>query len=378
MLTDRCVDAYATRQEKLRGALAAAGYETLLVSHETDIEYLTGFVGHDSLLLVLPDSVSIISDPRYDEFLDPWRQKGVCDVVMGMRHRLHETVKSLCGHANLRRLCVQADHVTVAQMNTYTEALEPLRLEQTTGIVSTLRMCKDDVEIDAIQAAIDLHEEALRAALQRITPGMTEIQLSATLDYEMKWRGAFKPSFDAIVGAGPNSSIIHHMSSTEPIADGTLLIDCGAVLNGYCSDLTRTFAIGRHDPKVAEIYAIVLEAQRAAIEACAPGKICAEIDAVARDIITRAGYGEYFGHGLGHGLGKDVHEAPYFNTLQTDIELQPGMVMTVEPGIYLPGVGGVRIEDDVLITRDGHRVLSSFPKDIESMVLEPASVEVGR
>ena len=173
--------------------------------------------------------------------------------------------------------------------------------------------------------------------------------------------------------------MIHHQTSESPIGAGVLLVDWGAVTpDGYCSDMTRTFAIGAMPPKIAEIYAIVLEAQLAAIDACRPGITCAEVDAVARRIITAAGYGEHFGHGLGHGLGKEVHEGPYFNDLQTDVVLAPGMVMTVEPGLYIgrgsEGIDerwwniGVRIEDDVLVTRQDSEVLSDdVPKGIEEI-----------
>ena len=162
--------------------------------------------------------------------------------------------------------------------------------------------------------------------------------------------------------------------AVAPIEEGVLLVDWGAVVDGYRSDMTRTFGVGSLPDKIAELYDIVLEAQQAAITACAPGKSCAEIDGIARGIIDRAGYGESFGHGLGHGLGLDIHEAPFFNQQSTDIVLEAGMVMTVEPGIYLPGVGGVRIEDDVLITDHGHRVLTSFPRDPSQAVLEPLGV----
>lgn len=371
MLGPRHIEAYRNRQGRLRTALQSKGLAALLVSHHIDIEYLTGFIGDDSLLLITADRSIVISDARYDEFLEPWRKSGVTDVEMGIRHRLYETVKRLCEAGKVTKLGVQSERLTVAQHSSFAKALAPLQLENTTGLLGTLRMYKDAVEVESIKKALSIHQQAIDAALERITIGMTELQLSATLDYEMKWRGAFKPSFDAIIGSGPNSSIIHYMTSEAKIREGVLLVDCGAKVNGYCSDLTRTFGLGGFPPKIREIYKVVLEAQLAAIDAIAPGKICADIDAVARKVITKAGFGEYFGHGLGHGLGKDVHEAPYFNNLQTDVALEPGMVMTVEPGIYLPGVGGVRIEDDVLITGDGNRVLSNYPKDMDSCVIEP-------
>ena len=371
MLGPRHIQAFRQRQENLRAALESADLTALLVSHPTDIEYLTGFIGDDSLLLILPAKSVVITDARYDEFLDPWRKSAVTEVEMGTRHRLHETVKRLCQAGKISTLGVQTERLTVAQHDAFSTTLAPLHLALTTGLIGALRMRKDAVEIEAIEKALSIHQAAIDAALERLSIGMTELQLSAVLDYEMKWRGAFKPSFDAIIGSGPNSSIIHYMTGEARIREGVLLVDCGAKVNGYCSDLTRTFGLGGFPPKIREIYNVVLEAQQAAIDAIAPGKICADVDAVARTVIAKAGYGEYFGHGLGHGLGKDVHEAPYFNNLQTDVALEPGMVMTVEPGIYLPGVGGVRIEDDVLITDNGSRVLSNYPKGLDSCVIEP-------
>jgi Xaa-Pro dipeptidase len=235
-------------------------------------------------------------------------------------------------------------------------------------------MRKDEVEIAAIERAASVHQDAMRAALANLSIGMTELEFCASLEYEMKVRGASGPSFGTMVCSGAHSSIIHHVTGPGKIERGTLLLDWGAIVDGYCSDMTRTFGVGELPPKVRELYDVVLEAQTAAIDACAPGKICAEIDAVARGIIDRAGFGAYFGHGLGHGLGLDIHEEPYFNDLATEVALEPGMVMTVEPGIYLPGVGGVRIEDDVLITDDGCRLLTSFPKDPEAAVIEPGRV----
>jgi Xaa-Pro aminopeptidase len=366
-LPERLSRACIWRIDRMRDALHAARVDALLISHETDIRYLTGFVGHDSLLLISSDGAVIISDPRYDEFLNPWRESDIADVVMGTRHRLMETVARLCGQSNAKRLGLQAEHVTLHQRATIADAVGEQAIVETTGIVGLMRMRKDELEIDTIRKAIDIQQRALDAALERLEIGMTELQFCATLEYEMKMRGAFGPSFDPIIASGANGSVIHHMTGDTPIQPGSLLIDWGAKVDGYSSDMTRTIGIGQMPEKVKEIYQIVLDAQLAAIGACAPGKVCAEIDAVARKIITDAGYGEYFGHGLGHGLGMDTHESPYFNNLQTDIELEPGMVMTVEPGIYLPGIGGVRIEDDVLITDSGCEVLGNWPKELDKV-----------
>ncbi len=370
------VAACARRQDRVRQALEAAGAEALLVGHSTDIRYLTGFGGHDSLLLVSREGTPpvIITDPRHDQLLEPWRQACAAIVVMGTRHQLGRSAREACEQRGIATLAIQSEHVTLAARKGLGKALPKIGIVETEGLVGTLRMHKDALEIAAIEQAIGIHQDAMQAALARLSPGMTELELAASIEYEMKVRGASRPSFDTCVSAGANSAVIHYMTGHDPVREGALLLDWGAVAGDYCSDMTRTYGIGGLPPTVIELYDIVLDAQLAAIDACAPGRSCAEVDGVARKIITDAGYGEQFGHGLGHGLGLDVHEAPYFNQQSTDVRLEPGMVMTVEPGIYLPGVGGVRIEDDVLITDDGCRVLTNFPKDPSDMVLEPMGV----
>lgn len=371
-LPDRTAAACRGRLDRLRGALSDHKVPALLVSYPTDIRYLTGFGGEDSLLCVWPDGAAIISDPRHEEFLEPWARSGLTEVVMGTRHRLEPSVGELAGRAGLKRLGLQADHLTVARRRRLEEALSSVEVVDTEGVVGTLRLTKDQVEVAAIERAATIQQEALSAALGRLEIGMTELEFCARLEYEMKARGASGPSFATMVATGPRSSVIHHQTGAAPIGAGALLVDWGAVVEGYCSDMTRTFAVRNVPAKIREIYHIVYDAQQEAIAACEPGRTCAAVDAVARRLITSAGYGEQFSHGLGHGLGLEIHEEPYFNDLATDVVLAPGMVMTVEPGIYLPGVGGVRIEDDVLITERGCRVLTDFPKDLDSAVLEQA------
>jgi len=368
--------ATAGRVERLRGLLADGGRaDGLLVTHDIDIRYLTGFSGEDSMLLVGPEGVWIITDPRFDEALDPWREAIRTEVVMGVRHRLPDSVGTIVSGHGIDRLAIQAECMTVAGRDHLVRALGR-DLVDTDQLVPDLRRRKDALEIAAVERSVAIQQQALAAALPELRVGMTELEFAARLEFEMKSRGASGPSFSTLAASGVNSSVIHHGPDESPIQPGVLLVDWGAVCDSYCSDMTRTFGVGEMPPKIREIYAIVLDAQLAAIDACAPGRTCAEIDAVARDLITRAGYGDCFGHGLGHGLGLLVHEEPYFNDLATDTRLEPGMIMTVEPGIYLPGVGGVRIEDDVLITVQGHRVLNDYPKDLDSMILDqqPAGV----
>ena len=366
------------RVKRLREAISAHPIDGLLISNATDIRYLTGFVGDDSLLLVGGvDGATIISDTRYDEFLEPWAALGHVDVVMGTRHQLEKSVERLSRSGGIRRLGVQAEYLTIAHQRTLATIFPAEALVATEGLVGQLRIRKDDQEIRSIERAASIQSEAMRVALRRLAPGMTELAFCATVEFEMKVRGASGPSFATMVATGPRSSVIHHQTGTVTIGQGVLLVDWGAVADGYCSDMTRTFGLGGLPAKISEIYQIVLDAQLAAIEACRPGKACIEIDSIARDLITAAGYGERFGHGLGHGLGLNVHEAPYFSRHAADAILEPGMVMTVEPGIYLPGVGGVRIEDDVLITDAGCRVLTDYPKDLDSIMLEPITATAG-
>ncbi len=369
-LADATTSACRARIERLREVMDRHGVDTLLVSNEKDILYLSGFVGHDSLLLVFGDGAAIVTDARYDEFLNPWRESGLVEVLIGVRHRLHQTVRDITRTRRTKRIGFQGESLTVAGLSTLAATIGRHCLVDTRGLVTGLRRRKDELEIATIERAIAIQQEALGAALEQLVLGMTERDLCAIVEHEMKSRGAFGASFDTMVAASPNTSVIHYMTGSTPIGEGLLLIDWGASVDGYCSDLTRTFSVGPMAPKMQSVYDVVLDAQRAAIDACAAGRSCAEIDGVARGIIAGAGYGEYFSHGLGHGLGLDVHEDPYFNELSTSVILEPGMVMTVEPGIYLPGSGGVRIEDDVLITDDGCRVLSDYPKSLEAAVLE--------
>lgn len=373
LLPKSVIEACRGRVQRLQRAMQGQRIDALLISAEKDIQYLTGFVGHESLAMVTDGGAIVISDARYDEYLQPWRDAiagGAAEIVMGKRHRLYDSVREICDKRNMKRLGVQADVITVTGRAALSEKIGQQRVADTTGLVSSLRMRKDAIEIAALEKAIVIAQDAIAAVLESLEPGTTENQFAAVLEFEMKWRGASGSGFTPIIGSGAKSSIIHHTTGNSSIAEGVLLVDWGCVVDGYNSDLTRTFGVGNLPGKLREVYRLVLDAQMKAIDAIRPGKTCAEIDAVARKTIADGGHGEHFGHGLGHGLGMDVHEGPYFNDLATDIRLEPGMVMTVEPGVYIPGVGGVRIEDDVLVTDGGCRVLSSYPKDPDSAIID--------
>jgi Xaa-Pro aminopeptidase len=234
------------------------------------------------------------------------------------------------------------------------------------NVMVNLRKVKGDQEVAAIRRAVEVAEEAYNAVREAIEVGVTENYLAGLMIMELRSRGATDTSFPVIVAAGAASSHPHYRPGEATVQrDQPLLIDWGARCDGYCSDLTRTLMIGRVSDQIREIYKVVLDAQRAAIDYLRPGASTQSADKVARELIAAAGYGEFFGHGLGHGIGRDIHELPALPNTANDEVLRPGMVVTVEPGIYLPGVGGVRIEDDVLITHSGCEVLSSLDKSFE-------------
>jgi Xaa-Pro aminopeptidase len=240
--------------------------------------------------------------------------------------------------------------------------------------MTNIRKVKDDIEIDLIRKSVAIAEEAFTAIRQLVQPGQTENYLAGQLVLEMRARGASDSSFPVIVAAGVNASLPHYRPGESMVQrDQPLLVDWGARHGGYCSDLTRTLLIGGVSPSIREIYRVVLDAQQTAIALLRPGVTTSQADATARAVIEKAGYGKQFGHGLGHGIGRDIHELPAMRKLSNgdpEDELRPGMVVTVEPGIYLPGKGGVRIEDDVLITHSGAEVLSSLDKSLEGCHIE--------
>jgi Xaa-Pro aminopeptidase len=279
----------------------------------------------------------------------------------------------------MKRVGFEANFTTVGQIDAILNSIKQNKdapapeLVPLENVMLNIRKVKDDHEIDLIRKAVAVAEEAFRAMRDEIEPGQTENYLAGLLIMELRSRGASGTSFPPIVATGTNSSLPHYRPSddkTEIEKDQPCLIDWGAVLNGYCSDLTRTFMIGHVPHKIREIYKVVYDAQLAAIKFLRPGVTTMQADRVARDVIEKAGYGEEFGHGLGHGIGREIHEHPSLRKTGGEEELRPGMIITVEPGIYIPGMGGVRIEDDVLITHSGCEVLSTLDKTLEGNHIE--------
>lgn len=350
------------RLARLRGLLKAGRLDALLITSPNDIRYLTGFSGEASAMMVTPRSMFVISDFRFQEELEPVRRRAEVIIRKGS---MPEAQAELVRKIRPRRLAVQADVMTAQARAELAGAVGSSRLRDTVGLMAGLRMKKDASEIAAIARGAKIQQEAMRALISTIRAGQTERAIAARLEFEMKQRGADGTSFDTIVAAKANGSKPHYRPGGQKVAKGRpLLIDWGARAGGYCSDMTRTFCIGSWPRTMREIYEIVLAAHLAAIDAAKPGMTCGDLDGIARRIIEKAGYGKQFGHGLGHGLGLDIHEGPrLFTNVRTVLE--PGMVITIEPGIYLPGIGGVRIEDDILITDRGARNLCSLPKDLK-------------
>lgn len=346
------------RISKTAAALASAGVDALLVTNLTNVRYLTGFSGTNGQLLVGSKGATFFTDPRYaaragdlvegadvvvyparitdvlDEHLSAW-SVGSLGIESSMTLSEHDDLKARLGR----------DLVT------------------TKGIVEELRRTKDEAEVAAIREAIRIGDEAFAWVLDRLVPGVKERDIALDLEVRMRQSGADGIAFPPIVGSGPLSAHIHHSASDRAFEKGDLvLLDFGCTFDGYCSDLTRTVVLGPASDDQLELYALVLEAHNAGLAAAGPGKAGADVDRSARDVIEKAGHGERFGHGLGHGVGLDVHEAPRLHRISEDT-LAPGDVVTVEPGVYIPDRGGVRIEDCVLVTSAGAEDLGSAPKD---------------
>jgi Xaa-Pro aminopeptidase len=359
---------FAARRDRLRKLLNKAGVDTLLVTSFPNVTYLTGFTGDDSYLLVTKRGEVLISDSRYTTQLEEECPGLDLHIRITGESMLSATL-NVCKKAKISRLGIEGDSMTVGFHQRLADKAEKLEFVTTTGLVEQLRMIKDKEEIAEIRQAVAIAEKAFAVVRAALRPEQTEKEIADALESQMRLFGGRGASFTPIVGVGDRAALPHYRPGQLHIGDADfVLIDWGALGRLYMSDLTRTLVTGKIPPKLQRIYGVVLQAQLAAIDAIRPGKTCEEIDAVARSVIENAGYGKQFGHGLGHGLGLQIHEDPRFAKKQT-VKLEPGMVMTVEPGIYLPGFGGVRIEDDVLVTRSGCEVLTNVPKQWDDAIV---------
>ncbi|MBL8880587.1 MAG: aminopeptidase P family protein [Phycisphaerales bacterium] len=351
------------RIARLRAAMTSAKLDGYLVQDRMDQIWLTGFTGESGSVLVTHRGVTLLTDGRFDETADieaPWARK-----LLRKKRSIDETAREL-RRAKVTRLGIDPDQTTLRTFTELQKAAKPIRITAASRIIADLRLTKDAGEIALIRRAIEVAEAAFKKVTASVRVGMKERDVAADLVYEMSRRGAQGPAFAPIVATGASASLPHYEAGDREIrADACLLIDWGARVDWYVSDLTRMVWPGSIPPRLREVHKIVREAHDRAIAVIKPGILAAQVDKAARDYITKSGYGANFNHSVGHGIGLNVHESPGLRR-QSKESLRPGMVVTIEPGIYLPGVGGIRIEDDVLVTDSGHEVLSSLPTGLSN------------
>jgi Xaa-Pro aminopeptidase len=361
-------DVYAFRRGKLAKAINKMELDGLLVTNPTNVTYLTGFSGEDSYLLCGNGIAVLVSDGRFTLQIReecPDLEAFIRPSTMTMPTAVAKVVQKL----RWSKLGFEAESLSVQLHSRLGETLKNITLVATTKLVEKLRIKKDPAEIEHIRAAAAIAERAFSIIRAGFRPTQTEQQIQTELEYHMRRLGANGVAFPSIVAAGPRAALPHAVPTDRPVGEAhSLLVDWGARSAGYCCDLTRVLVRTRIPPKLRRIYQVVLRAQQKAIEAIRPGVPAREVDRAARAVIEEAHFGRYFNHGLGHGVGLQVHEEPRLSPTSQDV-LEPGMVVTVEPGIYLPGFGGVRLEDDVLVTRDGCEVLTRVAKELEEMLI---------
>lgn len=341
--------------------MAGRKLEAVLLTNSYNRRYMTGFTGSAGFVLVTADRQYLITDFRY---ITQASQQAAGYEIVEQGPKPIGTVRELLEKLKLTRLGFEQDDVTFGAYRSFAEEMGSIELVPTSSLVERLRMFKEPAEIAIMQEAADLADRTFSHILSYLKPGVTEREISLEMEVFMRSNGATSSSFETIVASGERSALPHGIASDRKLGNNEFVkLDFGALYKGYCSDITRTVVLGQPTEKHKEIYAIVLEAQLNVLDKLKPGMTGREGDALARDIIKKAGYGDVFGHGTGHSLGLEIHENPRLSPL-CDTVLEPGMTMTVEPGIYLPGFGGVRIEDDVVITENGVQILTHSTKQL--------------
>ncbi|WP_169977435.1 M24 family metallopeptidase [Tautonia rosea] len=362
-------ETYARRVEAVRSRMRAESLHALLVTHPPNVTYLTGFTGDSSALLLGLDRTMIVSDFRYatqirDEC--PEQSFHIRPSSKTLAQELGDVIPRFCW----RSLGFESASLSVLDWDTIRNGCRSTELRSTAGVVEEVRAVKEEGEIAAIRRAIELAEQAFGRVRQQWSGDWDEAGVANLLESELRSLGAAGSAFPPIVAVGPRSALPHARPEPGVRVDSSdfTLVDWGACLGPlpYRSDLTRVIVTGKLTPRFEEIYGIVLEAQRRAIASIRPGISAGEVDAQARSFIQESGFGRFFDHGLGHGIGLEIHEAPRLRKDAAEV-LRPGMVLTIEPGIYLPDWGGIRIEDDVLVTADGCECLSRVPRDLDSL-----------
>jgi Xaa-Pro aminopeptidase len=350
------------RIKRIVSLLEKENLDALLVNFQPNVRYLSGYDGTNGLVLLTFDKGLFITDFRYQE----QAKKEVKDLKLHLAQRelIYDLAKFKFLQKRNQRIGFEANHTSYSTVQKLKEILPNALLVPTENLVESLLIIKDKGEVAKIEKAAQITDKAFSHILDLVKPGVREKDLAAEIEHGFKRMGGDGPAFSTIVASGYRSSMPHGRASDKKLKVGEFVtFDMGAIYQGYVSDMTRTLILGRATPKQRKIYNLVLKAQTKAISRAKAGIRGMELDKVAREVIAKAGYGKYFGHGLGHGLGLEVHSGPVVNARSKTI-LKPGMVITIEPGIYIPGWGGVRIEDDVLITPRGCKVLNQSPKNL--------------
>lgn len=347
------------RLEKLRSALEKQDVDAIFVESEANRRYLSGFSGTAGALFITKTEAYLVTDFRYVE--QAKKQCPSFDIVDSLSR--YDSIGELASKTGIKTVAFEKDHITYTQYEWLKNHVKA-ELLPVSDIVENIRLIKDEEEIRMLKKAAVIADEAFLHVTKQIKSGMTEREIRDELEFFMRKQGADGSSFDIIVASGWRSALPHGVASEKKIEKGELVtMDFGAYYQGYCSDITRTVAIGEPSPQLKEIYDIVYDAQIQAVNTIGPNMTGKEADEIARQVIEEKGFGSYFGHSLGHGLGMEVHERPRLSKNEKTV-LQPGMVVTVEPGIYVPDVGGTRIEDDIVITENGNERLTTSTKEL--------------
>lgn len=355
---------YSKRLENLRRLFAESGFDGVLMANPANVYYYTGFYGDDSKLLVCPDYVALLTDGRYTE----QAAKECPDVPLLVQGAANgswiQLLATACEQQGVHHLAFEGEFITYREYATMAVNLPAIELADSRSVISAARIVKDEAEVRLLREVAAIGDRVLASVEKYLKPGITEKELAREIDYAFLALGAEGLSFPTIVAAGENGAKPHAKPSDYQFRAGDFVtIDMGGRYKGYCGDMTRTFAIGFADEKHKELYELVLSAQDYAEKHIAVGMTGGEADALARDILAKAGYGEYFSHSLGHGVGLEIHEAPTLRPKEEYV-LRVGNVVTIEPGLYISGFGGLRIENTVLMTENGAEPLNKYPKTL--------------
>lgn len=353
----------AGRSSRARAAGAEAGCDALVVVNMVNVRYLTGFTGSAGLVWLGPDELVLITDRRYAEQAESETSRAGVDVRIEITNDAPKEILAAAA-TGVSRIGLEAASVSWADQRKYAEWLSSAELVPTTGVVEQCRQIKDDGEIDRMATAAAIADGALAEVRPLLAEGPTEKEVALALDTAFRRLGADGSAFTTIVASGPNAALPHIRPTDRPIGTGELVIvDMGAVVDGYRSDMTRTMAVGEPDPEPKKVFETVRDAQQLGVEQVVPGNPISAVDKACRERIAADGWGDAFVHGTGHGVGLDIHEQPWVRATATE-PLEVGQVVTVEPGVYLPGICGARVEDTVVVTEEGARRLTHTPKTL--------------